>query len=1037
MLAFFLLFFLTGFLIFIALLEGFSISHLKLGDIKYEGLYLKWNNRLSIHASFVDLSELHRDDEPLTLKPLSKITRSIDWMQRWVSSIDIQTVQYHNTRVSVHYRKNTLGTLDVHAGQQHLNGNFSLSPEILSLSLSTPSGSGAVFNGHLDLYLKQQKLNAAANLQLHNTPTLRAYAVGNQQNVRIDVKADQSFSSLDNLVDFLEVDSQTRPWITQYVKASRITLDKCHGSFLYDTPQKLFPSLMVQVHAENAQYTFAPALSPISAKKVDLLFKNGILAIFPHDGHFYTIPTEKSHLSIDFNTPHTQLNAHILTEHAQLNDSILKTLQYYDITVPIRQNSGLTRVDLKLGIDLDNYKTTAQGQFIPEKSDLQLEDFIFHTVGGIVSLDTTKVSFTGFKTNYKNRLQADVEGSYDAHTGKGSVSILPDSCIPTGDAKLVALSTQTDRTKAIYHIGPKQDTLQLLPSQWLVMGEKLNIEGFTVPFDFKNASAVIPKLHYFVTDNLEGTLSGKISPNTWSLQLGLDKVDTHNLLLRDNSCIITLTGDQNVINATSNTSSRWQLNGQNFSLSPLTVSLTGNKLAFDNIKVSLDALVEGSVLGEYLWETGEGSIVLNNMLPLNTELGSYVNLGQNQKFILNTQGDYVTLHSQTLGMDFSTMEQGWKITIPDLSHFSVNSPLLQQYQITHGAANLFYYPIQQRFNFNGVIDYPFKLMMVNGKSISSYRFSGSYQNGKSFIRVNDRVQIQYDQAITIRANNMGINAPELARWLDIYTAHKGAKEDASATPIHLNATNTFLYLMEKRKVVADTLTATLTKGELEARMTHAQGFADLQMKNGIYFVEGAHFNDLFMEHLFALSDFKGGAMSFKLTGKADDFAGIMRIENATLKEYKLLNNILSFINTIPSLATFSIPNYNTLGLPLKEAYSHYTFRDHLLKIDNFTLNSPELKMVGEGKMNFKEDSISGTLTLKSDLGSKLGRVPLVGYILFGNDGSVSTTVTIKGKLSDPVVETAIAKEIITAPFNILKRTITYPFLWMMDDEKKK
>jgi len=77
------------------------------------------------------------------------------------------------------------------------------------------------------------------------------------------------------------------------------------------------------------------------------------------------------------------------------------------------------------------------------------------------------------------------------------------------------------------------------------------------------------------------------------------------------------------------------------------------------------------------------------------------------------------------------------------------------------------------------------------------------------------------------------------------------------------------------------------------------------------------------------------------------------------------------------------------------------------------------------------------LTLKTDLGSSLGKVPMVGYILLGDDGSLATTLTLSGKLDDPEIDTAIAKEIVTAPFNILKRTLVYPFLWMMDDKKKK
>ena len=96
-----------------------------------------------------------------------------------------------------------------------------------------------------------------------------------------------------------------------------------------------------------------------------------------------------------------------------------------------------------------------------------------------------------------------------------------------------------------------------------------------------------------------------------------------------------------------------------------------------------------------------------------------------------------------------------------------------------------------------------------------------------------------------------------------------------------------------------------------------------------------------------------------------------------------------------------------------------------------------MKILGEGKADINARTLEGEMTLKTDLGSKLGKVPMVGYILLGNDGSVSTTLTLSGSLDDPKIETAIAKEIVTAPFNILKRTVIYPFLWMIPDEKKK
>ena len=985
----------------------------------------------------IDLNDLHRDNEPLTLKPLSKVTNTIHGLQQWIHAIDIATIQYYNMHASIHYRENLPGKISIKYNKEHLDGKFILTPDILKVTVLSKKDSNVTLNSTLNLYLEAQKLSAFTQLTLPNTPTLNIHAVGDQTKITVDVTADKAFTRIDDIVDFFEVDPQTKPWITQYAKAGKLTLDQCHGSFLYDQPQDLMQSLLVKATVYDAQYTFAPTIAPIIAPIVNLVFQKGVLAIYPQQGHFYNLPTQKSYLFLDFNPKHTLLNAHILTNQGQLNDSILNLLRYYDIIVPIRQNSGTCDVDLNLIIDLNNYKTIAKGKFTPSKSQLQLENFIFQTMGGIVTLDTTKVSFSGFDALYKNHLHAKVEGYFDAHTGKGDVQVLPISCTPTGNATAIALLTQSSPIKAIYHIDPKQDSIQLLPSQWKIFGETLNVEGFTLPYDYKNSSANIKKLHYWIADQVDGILEGTITADKLWLRMFVNKFASNDLILHDKQYSLTLSNDKNGLNLTSNQASNWKLNNQNFSLSPFKILATDNRILFNNIITKIDGIVEGSISGEYLWNQDQGSILLSEMTPLNQFISGYVNLHKSQKFLFSTQDDHLTIHSQSLGVDFTTMENGWKITVPDISFLSNNSPLLRQYKLTNGYADLLYYPDEQRYTFSGIINYPYHLMMINNQSISTYVYNGSYERGKASLRVNDRLQINYDDSVEIRANNIGINGPELARWLDIPHESAQSKESSASKPIHLYASNTYLYLTKNRKVLTDTLTASLEMGDLDAQMEHAKGSAQLRMKEGIYYVKGEHFNDIFMENLFALSDFKGGDMSFELTGKVDDFQGIMRIENATLKEYKLLNNVLSFINTVPSLATFSLPNYNTTGLPLKEAYSHYTFRNHQLHIDNFTLNSPELKMVGDGKMNFKEDSIAGTLTLKSDLGSKLGRVPMVGYILFGNDGSLSTTVNIKGKLSDPTIDTAIAKEIIIAPFNILKRTITYPFLWMMDDEKKK
>lgn len=328
-------------------------------------------------------------------------------------------------------------------------------------------------------------------------------------------------------------------------------------------------------------------------------------------------------------------------------------------------------------------------------------------------------------------------------------------------------------------------------------------------------------------------------------------------------------------------------------------------------------------------------------------------------------------------------------------------------------------------------------MEINNHSLAKYRFFGTYKDGNTNVRINDRIVMTHDNTTKIRGRNVGVNITELARFLSDHQSIHKTSDTPSSQKIYIDLKESRLYINQNHKIIADSIEAVSIGDRFNATLQHRKGIAKLAMEKDNFFIDGNGFNDQFMEQLFHYSDLAGGNLIFKANGNFDHFDGIVKVENTTLKKHKVLNNVLAFVNTVPSLATFSIPNYNSKGLPLEEAYSHFSYSKGSLKIDNFTLISPEIKIYGDGHANIPKDTVNGTMVLKTDLGSKLSKVPMVGYILFGKDGSVSTTLTIKGKLSDPEVETAFTKEILTAPFNILKRTVIYPFLWMMDEEKEK
>lgn len=1040
LLLFFVLLFFTVFLFFVALIEGFTISHLKLGDIVAEQVYLKWDNRLHVKASLIDLSKLKSDDDPITLKPLQHFPRLIKYTEAWVESIHISTLRYRETNIKLHYIKGTQGWIDVQKGNIKASGTFLLTQKFLQLTLLSPDLALHKLSGKLFLDIEKQSFEFNTTLQLPNTPTLTMNSHGDQERFFLNISAKNSFNSLTELINFINLDPTIRPWILNAAHFETATLHSCTGEFLYDHPEELLTSLNVHATLKSAHYTFDPALSPIKAKIVDLYFQKGKLHIQPHEGTFYTLPTQNSRLFIDFTTPHVMLQAFINSTQGQLNNDILNLLTHYDIVVPVRQNSGISNVDLNLSINLYSFDTYAKGRFIPSPSEIELDGFIFTTTGGIVTLDGTKVVFNGFDAVYKEIARAKVKGDFDASTSVGQVNITPYKFYPTTNSAQCSLINPLESTRITYHIHPRQDWIEITPSSWDFFGKTLLVGKMNIPFDFKKRAATLSKIPFSIPNISLGLLSGNFLAGIWDASLQINSLKMENSKLLKAPFSINISPSNKGIILASKESSLWSFDNQEITFSPFEIISNENSILFDNLKVLLKDQLSTTLSGEYSQQKHEGTLKLKETTPINPLIARAINTNETQNLTFNTSNNGIVIHSNGLGITLRDIVNGWKLEIPDISFLSSISPLLSYYEITKGKLNLYYNPLTKHTTFDGSVDYPYAIMMLNNKSLSTYRFSGSNHEGKTFLKVNDRITINADETINLRASNMGINGKELLRWLSTRQSNNhtaSLSTQATIKPIQLRTDNVFFYLMENRKILSDTLIAKIDNDHLDARLTHGRGVAEIKMKDQFFYVEGSGFNDRFMSNLFALSEFEEGRLSFKISGKAEKFEGVVRIDETTLKEYIILNNLLSFINTIPSLATFSLPNYSTKGLEVKETYAHFSYENHLFTLDNYTLDSPELKMHGYSRANVIEDTIKGTLTLKTDLGSALGRVPMVGYILLGDDRSISTTVELTGKLSNPTVETAIAKEIVSAPFNILKRAISYPFLWMVEEEKKE
>ncbi len=194
-------------------------------------------------------------------------------------------------------------------------------------------------------------------------------------------------------------------------------------------------------------------------------------------------------------------------------------------------------------------------------------------------------------------------------------------------------------------------------------------------------------------------------------------------------------------------------------------------------------------------------------------------------------------------------------------------------------------------------------------------------------------------------------------------------------------------------------------------------------------IKAENLNDLFVQNFLKIEGIEGGSYSLVATGSLNEISGQIYLENAVLKDLALLNNIMAFLNTIPSLITFADPGYNTKGYKIVKGVIDFELKDSLLIIKALKFDGKSLDITGYGTIDTGNNRVDMVLTLKTlkRISQVINKIPLAGYILLGEEGSISTQIEITGDMIKPDIRARLPQEAIKAPLNIIKRTIVAPF----------
>ena len=157
--------------------------------------------------------------------------------------------------------------------------------------------------------------------------------------------------------------------------------------------------------------------------------------------------------------------------------------------------------------------------------------------------------------------------------------------------------------------------------------------------------------------------------------------------------------------------------------------------------------------------------------------------------------------------------------------------------------------------------------------------------------------------------------------------------------------------------------------------------------------------------------------------------GEILIEGGVMKDFKAYSNTLAFLNTIPALATFQDPGYSKKGFEIESGVVNYRMiKSEKIIFDSIYIRGKSTTIIGKGELNLKEKTLHIELGIQvaRALGNFIGSIPLVGYILVGEDKSVTLGLTIEGSIEKPEVKVSAAKDILSYPLKLIQRTFESP-----------
>lgn len=1000
--------------------QGISIDELTVFDYKFEKLYIKWNKKILIRAHAIE--KLTSSQNPILSLPNFNILLRL--IRNTIESIDIEKLSINQSPMKIHYKDNKLW---VKSAQFELLTQYHIEKSTIISDIFDMT----IFPLHLHIQgdATIKKRNNFITLKTQFDIKDHAYGFLNvglkNGTVTLDFQA-ETMSSINFLKHYFTISPKVSPWIFKKLQADDFTLQALHSSFNINKPKQLLMNLEVNATVNNFSYTFNPTLFPLKAKQAFITFKEGSLFIKTKDPSYHDKQLKEASISLLYLISHPYLKLSLHT-HEAISEDIINILKSYRVTLPFTQTKGESNTTLALEIDLKNGKTQWDADIKVQQGELNLLGNPLIVKDTYVKVKNEQLHIYHALIN-EPRFNATVQGSLNLKKilGNFDINVTHLNLKAIRNQEPIVMQLLFDKKGIRLHTKESKLTL-------------LNLYNFNISeHDFiwdKAQTLHFPNISIYDPLHLDAMLHGSLNFKNKIFDLGLD-VNYLNIPLDKNRTfelvkpfVITTKAHQ-LKSIEANQSIEFQIGKETLRIGKFSIINAADLfVTLDKIKFANTFQANASLY--YDSNKAEGTILFDHLDTRVTLTDPPLIEMKHKKLIFDINASHgLKLHSKELNLGYALNEPNTHIFyINSLNRLYPFSPLLQKFHFNTGRLSMMTQDYEH-FNISASLKKSHIDGYVNPNKNGNINLNGQLFKNVFQITVNKHLQLKIAKTIEATLQGSGID-------LEPYIK-KGTKQSLNypkkstkiqkSKKITFKGKNGFIRIDKDHKLLYDHVQTIIDNNSIYANLKYKKGQAILFFENNNIELFGENFNDRFLHALINFDGLLGGHYDFYFQGDNHYLMGGIKIKNATAKGFEVYNNLLAYFNTIPALLTLKSPGFDDKGLRIKNGDILFEKKEEILSLKTIKLYGDSTNIFGSGTIDLKRKKINLALRifLIKDMGTIISKIPIAGYLLLGDDGSLTTTITITGDLNHPKFGVDLAKDLVMAPINIIKRTLNLP-----------